>query len=174
MAASLPEQLISTVCSGLGAANRCTLTERPPVVEADIGGNGCLWPERGQTRPMRSRHSRSSRSLSDGHLIAALQLVLPEAVVRVRLDRANLNRPFAARQPNVSHAEEAASHPSCRLQGTVRASYAIAAKPGDCCHSTVMVGWNYSLLIGGTPRTRNAGPRLQSTVLRQNRAQECA
>jgi hypothetical protein len=40
------------------------------------------------------------------HLIAAVQLDFPEAVVRARLDWADPNRSFAARQLDVSHADE--------------------------------------------------------------------
>jgi hypothetical protein len=57
---------------------------------------------------MRPRHGRLPRSWSGSHLITAVQLDLPEAVVRARLKRADPNQSFAARQLYVSHADKPA------------------------------------------------------------------
>lgn len=73
------------------------------------------------TGPMHPRHARSSRSLSVGHLIATVQLGFPEAVVQARLDGADPNRSFAARQLDVSHADVIAIRATCNKNRSIPA-----------------------------------------------------
>jgi hypothetical protein len=50
----------------------------------------------GQTGPMQPRYGKSFRSMLGSHLVAAVQLDLPEAVVLGAPDESDRNRPFAA------------------------------------------------------------------------------
>jgi hypothetical protein len=83
--------------------NKMALGTRPQFFRAVNRRGHLLQPLCGRTGPMRPRHWRSSKSLTDRRLIPAVQLGFPKAVVRIRLDRADLNRSFAARQLHVSH-----------------------------------------------------------------------
>jgi hypothetical protein len=63
------------------------------------------WQLGGRSGPMRPRHGQSPKSLPVSFFVAATQLDFPKAVVRASLDRVDLNRSFAARLIDVSHAD---------------------------------------------------------------------